>query len=346
MKKIVVIVIMFILMILGKSSAVYAAINFNDVDENQVFNADPIFRASFIQSWYGKEFSLDRWIDELGMLKSVGINEVIIQNVIDTEKKYAVYPTELEGYTYCKEDMILNVLDAASVVGIKVRLGLGDSSEWWIKGIYNGKWVDDEGNLNAKVFNEIFDMYSEHSALGGWYIPYEFSQPFVVTQIQCDNLNGFYKKIGHEIKNRSKLDIMISPYYNFNKYCVVPLDKWTKNLEIVLKDTGIDIVALQDSMGVKYNNLTNIGVVFIYTKKATDALGIKLYADTETFISNGEGNMPVSQNEIVKRIDSVRPYVQGYVSFSINHFQNKNVKEQERNYYDYEEYYKDVMGEG
>ena len=344
MKRIMVIGALLILLILITHWKVYAEVNVPQGEENIVFKTEPIFRASFIQSWYGKEFSLDRWIKELDMLKKVGVDEVIIQNVIDTENKDAVYPTELDGYTNYKADMLLNVLDAATVVGVKVRIGLGDSSEWWSKGIYSGKWLEDESETNIKVFNEIFDMYGEHSALCGWYIPYEFSQPFVVTQIQCDNLNKFYKKISREIKKKSKLDVMISPYYNFNKYCIVPLDKWSTNVEIVLDNTGVDIVALQDSMGVKYNNLTNVGVVFIYTKKATDKLGMRLYADTETFTSVGGKNVSASQSEIEKRIESVRPYVDGYVSFSINHFQNKNVKEQESNYYDYKNYYSDVIG--
>lgn len=346
MNKVIVFGVTVILLILSTYSQSYAISTPINMEENIVFKTDPIFRSSFIQSWYGKDFSVDRWIDELDMLKNIGINEVIIQNVIDIEKKCAVYPTELEGYTYCDNDMILNVLDAASIVGIKVRVGLGDNGEWWTKGIYSDSWLEEESNINKKVFDEIFKMYGEHSALGGWYIPYEFSQQFIATQIQCDNLNEFYRNIGKEIKNRSKLDIMISPYYNFNKYCIVPLDNWAKKLETVLKDTGIDVVALQDSMGVKYNNLTNIGVVFIYTKKATDKLGIKLFADTETFTSIGENNIPVSQGEIIKRIESVRPYVKGYVSFSMNHYQNRNVKEQESNYNDYKSYYHGVIGQG
>lgn len=344
MKKIVVIGVTIILLIVIIPLKVYAKINTNEENKNLIFEAEPIFTASFIQSWYGKEFSLDRWIKELDMLKKAGVNEVILQSIVDTEKKYAVYHTELKGYEVCENDMLLNVLEAANIVGIKVRIGLGDNSEWWIKGIYSEAWLGEESKINIEIFNEVFDMYGDHKALSGWYIPYEFSQPFVVTQVQCNNLNKFYKSISKEIKNRSKLDIMISPYYNFNKYCIVPLDKWAKNLEIVLEDTGVDIVALQDSMGVKYNNITNVGVVFIYTKKATDILGIKLFADTETFTTIDNENVPVTQNEIMRRIESVRPYVQGYVSFSMNHFQNKNVKDQEKNYNDYKNYYNSIIG--
>ena len=98
-------------------------------------------------------------------------------------------------------------------------------------------------------------------------------------------------------------------------------------------------MSLQDSVGAGYNTIDNIGMLFYYTKQATDCLGITLYADTETFIATDNGNVPAAQEQIFIRMSEVNPYVEGFVAFSINHFQNKNVVSQRGNYEDYLEYY-------
>ena len=80
-------------------------------------------------------------------------------------------------------------------------------------------------------------------------------------------------------------------------------------------------------------------MLFYYTKQATDALGITLYVDTETFTTSKKGNIPVSQQQIYKQMVEVKPYVKGFIAFSINHFQNRNTESQKSNYEKYKDYY-------
>lgn len=303
-------------------------------------SSKPFFISSFIQKWYAKDFTIERWIDELQMLKDIGIREIILQSVVDTKNKYAVYPTKINGYSVNEKDMILFALDAAKSVGIKVRIGLGESDDWWEKGWHDFNWLSGEAEINKKIINEIFDKYGYHEAFGGWYIPYEFSEFFSTTKSQQAHLNLFYKSMANEMKSKnSNFTIMIAPFYNSNKYKIGCLDIWSTAIEGVLINTGIDIVSLQDSVGAGFNTINNIGMLFYYTKQATDSLGITLYADTETFIATDNGNVPVSQEEILKRMSEVKPYVKGFVAFSFNHFQNKNELNQRSNYQDYLEYY-------
>ncbi|MCE5220611.1 MAG: hypothetical protein LLF98_04905 [Clostridium sp.] len=50
------------------------------------------------------------------MLQDVGVREVILQSVVDTKNKYAVYPTEINDYSVNENDMILFALDAAKII--------------------------------------------------------------------------------------------------------------------------------------------------------------------------------------------------------------------------------------
>jgi hypothetical protein len=273
------------------------------------------------------------------MLRNVGIREIILQSVVDTKDKYAVYPTEIDGYSASDKDMILLALNAAKSVGVKVRIGLGENDDWWKKGWYDSSWLSKEAAISNKIFNEVFERYGCHEALVGWYIPYEFSEFFVITKFQQRNLREFYKTLAKEIKRKSNLDIMIAPFYSSNKFKIGYLELWIQVLENVLRNTGIDILALQDSVGVGYNTVDESKILFNYTKQVTDNLGMALYADIETFSSTTNGNIPVAQEKISRQIAAVRPYVKGFVAFSINHFQNKNIPSQMNNYVGYCNYY-------
>ena len=132
---------------------------------------------------------------------------------------------------------------------------------------------------------------------------------------------------------------MISPFYYGRLSLEALLPVWSSMLNNILNRTGIDIVALQDSVGVDYNSTDKLNDLYFYTKKGTDKAGVKLYAVTETFSTTSSGNTPVSQNKISRQLSQVEPYVEGFAAFSISHFQNANEPSQ-LDYYDaYYKYY-------
>jgi hypothetical protein len=300
----------------------------------------PLFSSSFIQHWYCEDFDQARWKKELTMLQQLGINELILQAVAFTDSKYVAYPTKLEGYTGNNVDMLKNALTAADSLKMNVRIGLGFNHKWWEKRANDIEWLKGEADANKALVSEIIDMYGTHPSLSGWYIPHEFSQVTAITLKQQANLNYFYKEISSEIKLKSPgKDIMISPFYN-SKYSWSPLmPVWTLMVRNIMKDTGIDILALQDAVGAKYNSTEQLSEIFAYTKKATDAAGVKLYAVTETFTAGETRYVPSTQASISAQISAVKACVKNYVAFSISHYQNSNEASQSDNFSDYLKYY-------
>lgn len=301
--------------------------------------AKPVFSSSFIQHWYCENFDQARWEQELKMLQGVGVNEIILQAVAFTDSKYAAYPTKIRGYKGNDVDMLKNVLTVADSLSMKVRIGLGFNDEWWTKKVYDPIWLKREAAANKKVFNEIIEMYGEHTSLSGWYIPHEFNQITALTKKQQTNLNSFFKDIATEIKEKTQgQDIMISPFYT-SKYSLPPLlPLWSLTVRNVLKGTGVDILALQDAVGASFNSIDSLSDIFAYTKRATDSIGVKLYSVTETFTANGERFVTAPHGSVTSQISAVRPYVQDFVAFSISHYQNANKPRQldsANEYYDY-----------
>lgn len=280
------------------------------------------FESSFIQSWYAKNFSKERWIDEFVMLKEKQIDGIILQSVFDTMHKECFYETDNTSFKKNSVDMIQNCLDAAKETNSKVRIGLGESKLWWTLGTLNKHWILKETDINKTLFNEIFEKYGHSEAISGWYIPYELSDYFIVTKRQRKNINKFFREISENIKKKSNLSIMISPYFNIRGPRILTIKAWEKALEKTLDGCNIDILALQDSIGAGFNTLKNIEKLFLHTKKATDNLNITLYADTETFKKRRGMLISASQEEFLERANIIRNYVKGHVAFSINHYQN------------------------
>ncbi|KUO75003.1 MAG: hypothetical protein APF81_12140 [Desulfosporosinus sp. BRH_c37] len=299
----------------------------------------PTFCSSFIQYWYCQNWSYDRWIEEYQMLQKIGINEIILQSIADTKLHYAVYPTKMEGYSSNSIDMLETALSAADSVGMNVRIGLGINDDWWSIDAYNQEWLDHETEINTVIVTEILTMYCRHRAFTGWYIPYEFHPLMALGNTQQLNLNRFFLKIAGAIKLNSTDTIMIAPFYNARLSEPVTLTLWAKIIRNVFKDTGIDIIALQDSIGVGFNSLEDLDEIYAYTKKASDEIGLILYAITETLEESGGENLPAPQPRISEQLSRESAYVRKFVAFSINHYQNGNEPTQVNNYEDYYRYY-------
>lgn len=294
-----------------------------------------VFNASFIQYWHSKDWDKARWVKELLMLKEASVDELIIQYIADTRDRYAVYPTNIEDYTHNDVDMLDNLLSAADFVEMKVRIGLGFNDDWWIKNAMDMEWLMSEAEANKRIFNEVIDRYGYHPSIEGWYIPYEFYQFTAITKNYQKNLNKFLKEIAWEIKSKSDKDIMISPFYNSNYGWVMPLANWRKLVENAMKNTRIDILALQDGVGVKNVDIKQLSNLFAYTKESSDKLGIKLYGNVETFETTSDGNKPAAKERISIQMLLEKPYVEKYVAFSLNHYQNYEKKEEIKSFINY-----------
>lgn len=316
--------------ILGGTGVVSDSLFQNSNPNVTKFDNTPLFESSFIQSWYCKDWDFNRWQNELAMLKNVGINELIIQNTVDNTpaNRNASYKTTIPGYSSNSVDLLETALTAADAIGVIIRVGTGDNEDWWRKGASDSIWLANEANINKQIVDEIASKYASHPSFSGWYLSYEISNITATTKNEQSNLNTFFKSIVSEMKTKTpNKSVMISPFYNsqlgIQIGAQVSLTNWAVTLNNVFKGTGIDILALQDSVGADYNKVSQLPSILAATKEGTDAAGLRLYANTETYTSTPTGNVPASQNQIVLQMEAAKPYVTGFIAFSINHYQGK-----------------------
>ncbi|WP_082023921.1 DUF4434 domain-containing protein [Clostridium polynesiense] len=303
----------------------------------------PIFYSSFIQNHFCRNWDNDRWIKELKMLKDVGINEVILQTVADTKEKFTVYPSGIDGYNHQGRDVVLILLKTAEYLDMKVRIGLGFNNEWWRVNALSKSWLIKEAEANKLLVQELSQRYGRFTALKGWYIPHEFYQIMALTKFQQKNLNLFFKDISSHIKEINSGDIMISPFFYEKLFLINSFRYWTNILKNVLNDSSIDILALQDSVGAGFVRLNKLKDLFQATKAAADELKVKLYADTETFEKSGKGFIPADIERIKKQMLIESQFVEKFVAFSINHYQNKHEDKGDQEYENYKIYYNEII---
>ncbi len=307
----------------------------------------PYFCASFIQSWYCDQWSINRWHQEISMLQDVGITEVIIQSSANTNpmNKYASYPSKMSGYRSNDVDMLANALDAADDLTMKIRIGTGDNCEWWQwwkKGIWGPSWLLNEARVNISIVDEIAAEYAAHPSFVGWYLPYEIDNLMAITRRRQTDLNTFFTSIISEIHLRTpEKTVMVSPFYNSNFSRLGSLKNWTKAITHIFIGTGIDIIALQDSIGAGFNKVSQLEAIFSSAEKATEAVGAALYANNETFRSIAGGNVPSDLRSVLLQMETVRPCVAVFVAFSLSHYCDKD--RETRNYLDYKNYYLSVV---
>jgi hypothetical protein len=191
---------------------------------------------------------------------------------------------------------------------------------------------------NISIVNEIASKYATHPAFVGWYLPYEIDNIIAITSRRQADLNVFFRSIISAMKLQTPgRTVMASPFYNSKLSRLGSLKNWAKAITNIFIGSGIDILALQDSIGVGFNKVSQLDEIFAAAQKATDAVGAVLYANNETFHSTAAGNVPSDIRVILMQMEKVRPYVSGYVAFSLSHYLNKD--RESKSYADYKNYY-------
>ena len=110
--------------------------------------------------------------------------------------------------------------------------------------------------------------------------------------------------------------VLVSPFFN---YKLGYLSVWPTAVKTIFTGTKVNILALQD--GVNYNTSSQILSIFTNTKKGTDAAGMLLYANNETYaLDTAENGITASQTRITSQMAAVNKFVKGYVAFSIHHY--------------------------
>ena len=304
---------------------------------------DPIVRpteyptvcGSFMQPNAFKDYTLAQMEAHLQAMYTVGIDTLILQWSFSTENgkvqgAYFPYSEQDEmasGYDASGERLLENILKAAEKVGVKVFIGLNDSSEWWNLGVLDRNWIDTQARLGLSGAMQIYDKYQSlyPDAFYGWYFVFEFynmAAPDAVIE-NASYLLNLYRDGLYEIA--PSMPMMLSPY--ISEAGADPKETG-KLWEKVFAGTNFrngDIYCCQDSVGAGHISIDKLDAYYAEIKKAVDTKdGLLFWANNENFTLATSSTAPLDR--FIEQLNITDKYVSAHVTFAYSHYQHPDMQ--------------------
>ena len=308
------------------------------------------------------------WVNSFAKMKEIGINTIIVQYSLQK-----IYSGTLYAYfnysgsnssSSVRRSQIEYILSAAKGANMKVYLGLHLSEREWFdqNKFQDNTWLTQQYQLAVTVASELWGQFGSNysGTIAGWYLPYEFestSEYYSPVNYFSRLTSYFYGPLTTALKGSSSygnLPIMISPLM----YAYDNKSQWQTNMETVLGGSNIDIVAPQDGIGFGTQTHSTIADWYNRTRTAINNVNknkgksIKLWANCENYVRLRNPNetdqwekiKPMAISKFIKSMETVAPYVDNFISFSIHRWDpvlSSNNSFINTSYYEaYKRYYK------
>ena len=211
------------------------------------------------------------WAAKIAEMKKMGMEYLVFMSVANEGKAY--YPSKLMGWQYpeWRQSPVDAIMDAAAEHGMKVFMSTG-----WA-------WDQDDNLRDPKIkgrqiqmMEELAEIYGDHPAMYGWYLPVEDCFGPVLTDYAVEAVNALTVR-ARELTPSAK--IMISPYGIFNS------DFDDPRYEQQIARLTVDIIAYQDEIGCVRERypLTRLRENWKKLRAIHDRTGIAMWANCESF---------------------------------------------------------------
>lgn len=257
------------------------------------------------QNWGAKE-----WQDEFDVMKSVGIDTVII--IRAGYRNSIIFPSKtVAAFLVNQEDLANIFFQAAEQREMKLFFGIYDSGRYWIE----GDWQK-EAAINIQFIDEVLDRYGHYRCFTGWYLTHEVSQGE-------KNYIKLATTIGQHCKKTSPEKLtLISPYYHgpkVNPATAITLAQHEKIWQKIFQEIApvVDICAFQDGH-VHYEDLEAWTRL---TAQMAEPVGMTIWSNCECFDRDMPIRfLPIDWRKMQSKLLATFPYVDKIITFEFSHF--------------------------
>ena len=303
--------------------AVYSAALPIPRSSRQTLIKGSFFQPGLVVSWDSSKFA-----SEFQYMRDVKMDHAIWQWTVNSKPgiQAAYYPTTLPGLV-AKGDLVAASLIAAKDKGLQVWLGLNWNDDWFKMGATDTNWISNEFLLSRQIASELWSLYGSGSgaAIAGFYITMEMDNLNFQSAAKQDLMKNAYQTTCDFIHTTTGKPVMVAPF--FNKNVGQNASAYAAMWGSILRSASIDIVAMQDGVGVHHAGTADLALWFSEMRGAIQASrpSTKLWSDLETFdetVGGGYVSAPVSR--VITQFQKVAPYVDKVTSFSFNHYDSPN----------------------
>jgi hypothetical protein len=315
--------IAFILLVLGGTVSAFLLTDLRPALKHiPSVGSRPLTTGSFTQPWCVDQYDTQAaWDAEFSAMQSAGIDLWIYQWTGDSVKRTTIYPTTIAGWQQSSAyDQVEMALSTARRYGIKVYMGLAFSDQWWGKEGSDRDWLMAEAKAMNSVADELYANYFSRypETFAGWYINWEMDNVAGYNTLPSHKRNmieALEAVSGHLESLNQNLPSGIAPFFN-SKFGVGPR-RWQYFWLDVLRKTSVDILMLQDGVGVNHATVEQLPEWFQAVCDAAHAAGKQCWSDLENF-SETEPNIfvPAPTERVIAQHQAVAPYVDRIITFS------------------------------
>ena len=281
----------------------------------------------YIQFWGNNQMNVDAtWKGVVPEMKSLGMDTIIIQYMSFLAKLPESMSIASMILKYAKEN------------NMKVFLGLYQDTAvkpGSLRSIEGGE-LERSKRKSLEIAGELKTAFAAdyEDTFYGWHIPLE-SWMSNYDEEKTANLNKYYRELTAGLKSILPKKVLISPFVNgenpgdnTNLKRASPQQAGSKYTEI-LRDTGIDFLALQDGVGAKHISVTDpddrdlLKKYFEAMCGACEANNVELWTNVENFTSiSGKGT--ATDIDRFKLQLKVAQRASRIVTFDFFHYMNIN----------------------
>lgn len=325
----------------------------------------PYMSASFIQSWLIIGWEDDRWEQELKLLKSVGIDDIIVDqslwyyeaDAMGTGKKYlSLVPLDksevgmTENITLEWGNALERMLIACKRNDMGVYVGLNFDSRYWFKVALKRDVLLQQAQMGNAVMSKIMDLYGNdyNATIKGWYWSWEVDNVNLVENATYKNQTLLADMLAINVNHRNSnpqlnKPIILSPFMNPRGGGMTSIqyrNMWTKVFEKVDFRSG-DAMAPQDCMGTGYLNLQNaaewLGNLSIATSTKP---GMEFWVNTEIFTDVAGTFQTAKVSDVIDRLQFDSKFGTRLICFSYSHYFSEYLNPAFQSYHnEYKRYY-------
>ncbi len=263
------------------------------------------------------------WVQVLESMREVKMDTVIVQMLAREEGNGSTYSFMRPAG---QNDPTETILSYADTNGFKIYLGLYLSR--WFSSMTDSNLLARLTRENVAIATQAHARYLQggrHPSFAGWYLPYE-SWTANYTAAEVAALRGFFAAVSQGCKALTPgAPVSISPFISADRPGPARVEQLYTE---ILRDSGIGILMLQDSVGAQgwtSNIPQRVQPYAAAFQRACATNRVQFWGNLETFeISSG-----IFQSCEVARLktqfDAMGPYGENFITFDFVHYMNPSV---------------------
>lgn len=241
-----------------------------------------------------------QWRIECERIAEAGMNTLILQYGISYPDHNYLEQSLPWATSANNEAYFERALPAAETAGLQLFLGLyAENDGWWIA--VGDDYLHRQTTRTIELITLLEELFPS-SAVIGYYIPHEIARYYWNNPEDLQRLrDNFLLPVTQHIHTNTDKKVLVSPFFNPDLENPRELQQFMTDL---LRNTEIDIIAIQDGVGAAPKRLPVFGEYLRAVEAAAVETDVEFWLNIELFPDPvGDANNPPSGLPLLERID-------------------------------------------